>query len=74
VSHIRTYIFPNGCLPSQQVMAREIARRTDMTTVHLEDLTPHYALTLKRWHESGTARRNPLTCVIPSPSPTTGCG
>ena len=48
-SFIRTYIFPNGCLPSQSVIAREIARETDMSTVHLEDLTPHYAETLRHW-------------------------
>ncbi len=40
---IRTYVFPNGCLPSLEVIARCAGRRTDMRTVHLEDLTPHYA-------------------------------
>jgi cyclopropane-fatty-acyl-phospholipid synthase len=48
-SFIRTYVFPNGCLPSQAVIAREVARRTDLTMVHLEDLTPHYAETLRHW-------------------------
>jgi cyclopropane-fatty-acyl-phospholipid synthase len=46
---IRTYIFPNGCLPSQEVIARCVARRTDMRTVHVEDLTPHYVETLRSW-------------------------
>ena len=48
-SFIRTLIFPNGCLPSREVIARCVARVTDLDAVHLEDLTPHYAETLKRW-------------------------
>ena len=48
-SFMRTHIFPNGCLPSLEVIARSVAKRTDMRMVHLEDLTPHYAETLRRW-------------------------
>jgi cyclopropane-fatty-acyl-phospholipid synthase len=48
-SFIRTFVFPNGCLPSQQVIAECLATRTDMRTAHLEELTPHYAETLRRW-------------------------
>jgi cyclopropane-fatty-acyl-phospholipid synthase len=48
-SFIRTHIFPDGCLPSLEVIARCLARRTDMRTVALRDLTPHYAETLMRW-------------------------
>ncbi len=58
-SFIRTHIFPNGCLPSQEVIARCVARLTDMRTVGLEDLTPHYAETLRRWRanfEAAAAR------------------
>ena len=53
-SFINTYIFPNGCLPSLEVITREVARRTDMQTLQLEDLTPHYVETLRRWRESFT--------------------
>jgi len=48
-SFIRTFIFPNGCLPSREVIARCLGRRTDLLTVDLEDITPHYAETLRRW-------------------------
>jgi cyclopropane-fatty-acyl-phospholipid synthase len=48
-SFIRTLIFPNGCLPSREIIARCVARDTDLSAVHLEDLTPHYAETLRRW-------------------------
>jgi len=51
-SFIRSYIFPDGCLPSLEVIARSVARETDLTSVHLEDLTPHYARTLRGWREN----------------------
>ena len=50
-SFINTYVFPDGCLPSLEVISRCVARRTDMQAVNLEDLTPHYAETLRRWRE-----------------------
>jgi cyclopropane-fatty-acyl-phospholipid synthase len=62
-SFIRTHIFPNGCLPSLAVIARCVARHTDMRTVGLKDLTPHYAETLRRWRanfEAATARLEDL--------------
>jgi cyclopropane-fatty-acyl-phospholipid synthase len=33
-------------------MTRCVARRTDMQAVALEDLTPHYAETLRRWRSN----------------------
>jgi len=62
-SFIRTHIFPGGCLPSLAVIARCVARRTDMRTVGVRDLTPHYAETLRRWRanfEAATARLEAL--------------
>jgi cyclopropane-fatty-acyl-phospholipid synthase len=62
-SFIRTHIFPNGCLPSLAVIARCVASHTDMRTVGLKDLTPHYAETLRRWRanfEAATARLEDL--------------
>jgi cyclopropane-fatty-acyl-phospholipid synthase len=51
-SFIKTYVFPDGCLPSLEVISRCVARRTDMQALGLEDLTPHYAETLRRWREN----------------------
>jgi cyclopropane-fatty-acyl-phospholipid synthase len=48
-SFIKSYIFPNGCLPCPRVIAECIARRTDLRMVHLEDLSRHYPETLRRW-------------------------
>lgn len=53
---INTYIFPGGCLPSQAVIARSLARLTDLRLVHLEDITPHYVETLRRWRANFLAR------------------
>jgi cyclopropane-fatty-acyl-phospholipid synthase len=62
-SFIRTHIFPDGCLPSREVIARCLARHTDMHTVAIRDLTPHYAETLVRWRanfEAAAARLREL--------------
>ncbi len=59
-SFIRTMIFPNGNLPSQEVIAQCVARETDMRGVHMEDLTPHYAETLLRWRENVEAHAGEL--------------
>ena len=48
-SFMSTRIFPGGCLPSLEAMTRAAARRTDLQIVGLEDLTPHYVETLRRW-------------------------
>ncbi len=48
-SFMNSLIFPNGCLPSIEVIARNVARRSDLRMVDLEDITPHYAETLRRW-------------------------
>jgi cyclopropane-fatty-acyl-phospholipid synthase len=48
-SFINTHIFPEGCLPSLEVIGRSVAHHTDMQTIALDDLTPHYAETIRRW-------------------------
>jgi cyclopropane-fatty-acyl-phospholipid synthase len=54
-SFMNTYIFPGGCLPSLAVISRELARRTDVQAAGLEDLSPHYVETLRRWRANFTA-------------------
>ncbi len=54
-SFMNTSIFPGGCLPSLAVISRELAKRTDMQAAGLEDLTPHYVETLRRWRAKFTA-------------------
>ena len=50
-SFANTVIFPGGCLPSHEVIARCVSKRTDMRILDLEDLSPHYAETVRRWRE-----------------------
>ena len=49
VDFIKRYIFPGSCIPSIAAMAHSIARVTDLKIFHLEDITPHYARTLRTW-------------------------
>ena len=51
VDFIKRYIFPGSCIPSIEVMCRAIARASDLRLFHLEDITPHYARTLRMWRE-----------------------
>ena len=49
VDFIKRYIFPGGCVTSVAAMLASIARVTDLRIHHLEDITPHYARTLRAW-------------------------
>jgi cyclopropane-fatty-acyl-phospholipid synthase len=51
VDFIRRYIFPGGCLTSVTDMASVMTRGTDMRILHIEDIGPHYAQTLRQWNE-----------------------
>jgi cyclopropane-fatty-acyl-phospholipid synthase len=51
-SFMNTYIFPNGCLPSLEVIERAVRQRTDMSVSRLDDITPHYVQTLRHWRAS----------------------
>jgi cyclopropane-fatty-acyl-phospholipid synthase len=59
-SFIREYIFPGGTLPSLEVIARHVARRTDLQTVGLEDITSSYVETLRRWRQNFSAHADEL--------------
>lgn len=48
---IRTHVFPGSCCPSLGALSASIARSTDMRCVRYEDITGHYARTLRFWHE-----------------------
>ena len=49
VDFIKAYIFPGSCIPSVAAISRSLAAATDMRLVHLEDIGPHYARTLRAW-------------------------
>jgi cyclopropane-fatty-acyl-phospholipid synthase len=56
VDFIKRYIFPGGCLTSVTDMSRTMTSHTDMRVIHLEDIGPHYATTLRHWHDRFFAR------------------
>jgi cyclopropane-fatty-acyl-phospholipid synthase len=56
VDFIQRYIFPGGSLPSIEVIAHTVARHTDLTISGIEDITTHYARTLRAWCERFLAR------------------
>jgi len=51
VDFIKEYIFPGSCIPSVTSMLTSVTRATDLRLSNLEDLTPHYARTLRAWRE-----------------------
>ena len=51
VDFIKRYIFPGGCVTSVAAMTAAITRVTDLRLFHLEDITPHYARTLRKWRQ-----------------------
>lgn len=51
VDFIQRHIFPGGFLPCVSALSRLIAERSDLRLFHLEDIGPHYAITLHRWRQ-----------------------
>ena len=52
VDFINKYIFPGSCLISVSQVSDIIKKNTSMLFVDLEDITAHYATTLKIWREN----------------------
>lgn len=52
VDFIQKYIFPGGCLPSIEHIAKHVSQSTDMVIRNLEDIGLHYAQTLADWREN----------------------
>ena len=51
VDFIQLYIFPGSHLLSVGSLVEGLTRSTDLQLVHLEDIGPHYALTLRAWRQ-----------------------
>ena len=51
VDFIQRYIFPGGCLPSNEVIAACVSKNTDMMIVNHHDIGLDYARTLADWRE-----------------------
>jgi cyclopropane-fatty-acyl-phospholipid synthase len=53
---IKEYIFPGSSIPSVTSLVSSATRATSLRLVDLEDLTTHYARTLRLWRERFMAR------------------
>jgi cyclopropane-fatty-acyl-phospholipid synthase len=51
VDFVKRYIFPGSCLVAVTPLCDAISKFTDMRPIHLEDITPHYAETLRWWRK-----------------------
>jgi cyclopropane-fatty-acyl-phospholipid synthase len=51
VDFIKRYIFPGSCIPSVTALLDAMSRSSDLRLHHMEDITPHYATTLRMWRE-----------------------
>jgi len=57
VDFIKRYIFPGGELVSLGSMNAAAASESDLRPTHFEDISPHYAETLRRWRARLLANR-----------------
>ena len=67
VDFIQRYIFPGSFIPSVSALTEAMARATDLVLVHLEDIGPHYAQTLRHWRERFTASEDAVRAQGYSP-------
>jgi cyclopropane-fatty-acyl-phospholipid synthase len=56
VDFIQRYVFPGSALTSIGAVAEAVGRTTDLRITHVEDLSQHYALTLRAWRQRFLAR------------------
>jgi len=63
VDLIKRYIFPGSTLTSVTSLCAAATRATDLRLVHMEDITPHYATTLRLWRERFLARRDEVRAL-----------
>ena len=63
VDFIQRHIFPGSTIPSLTAMLTSLTRATDMRLVHLEDIGPHYAATLRLWRERFLTNRAAISAL-----------
>lgn len=61
VDFIKSHIFPGSCIPSVTAINSSLARVTNLRTVHLEDIGPHYVRTLQEWRARFTDAHHKLS-------------
>lgn len=51
VDFIKKHIFPGSCIPAITALLNAATQSSDLNLIHLEEIGPHYALTLRHWRE-----------------------
>ncbi|CAI7890438.1 unnamed protein product, partial [Closterium sp. NIES-54] len=57
---IKEYIFPGCCVPSLSALTDAMAKNSAFSVEELENIGPHYATTLMRWHDNFMAHRHEI--------------
>lgn len=60
VDFIKRYIFPGGFLPSVTALQNAMTSASDLRTLQLQDIGPHYAETLRHWRKAFMSNREQL--------------
>jgi len=63
VDFIQRYIFPGSCIPSVTAMLSAMTRSSDLRLFDLEEIGPHYATTLRAWHENVLRHANEISAL-----------
>jgi cyclopropane-fatty-acyl-phospholipid synthase len=63
VDFIQRYIFPGSGLPSVSALCRSMARASDLRMVHLDDIGPDYAATLRMWRDNLFSRTDQVRAL-----------
>ena len=56
VDFIKRHIFPGSCIPAISALVESTTQASDLQLIHLNDIGPHYATTLRHWREAFMAR------------------
>ena len=60
VDFIQKYIFPGSCIPSVEIIQKNLTRETDMIISDLENINHHYAKTLNLWQKAFNKNQNKI--------------
>ena len=60
VDFIQKYIFPGSCIPSVEIIQKNLTRETDMIISDLENINHHYAKTLNLWKKAFNRNQNKI--------------
>jgi cyclopropane-fatty-acyl-phospholipid synthase len=60
VDFIQKYIFPGSCIPSIEIIQKNLTKETDMIISDLENINQHYAKTLNLWQKAFNKNHNKI--------------